>query len=77
MNQSLLSSLQRHSQFLADLEEEANQDEASLLAMIFDNSDEDENPERQPIVNQAPNKNRDSTAGHERLMADYLNEDSV
>ena len=76
MNQRL-SSLQRHSQFLFDLEEEAHEDETRLLAMIFGDSDEEESTERQPITGRAPNKNRDSAAGHEQLMADYLIDNSV
>ena len=45
--------------------------------MIFENSDEEENQDRQPIINQAPNKNCNAMDGDERLMADYLVQDSV
>ena len=77
MRQSIISSLKQYSQFLANLEEEVDPDEAKVMAMLFMDSDGEANPEQQPILQQAPNKDHNATAGHQCLIADYLKYDSV
>ena len=75
---SRIDRFQNHHQLLLDLNEEAEQAESELLAMIFDDSDEDILlHERQPIGNRNPNKERDSEAGHHQLMKDYLDNDAI
>lgn len=69
-------SFRRHFQQMMDMDEEAQQEDDNLMKMMFDDSNDDI-PERQPIIGRIPNKNRDVYSGHQRLKANYLDDDAV
>jgi hypothetical protein len=59
------------------MDEDAQQEEEQLMA-LFDDSDDNINPsERTQNFTRIPNKECDSYSGHMRLMADYLDDDTI
>ena len=76
-NQSRLDRVRRQFQLLLEMDEDAQQANQDLMAMFDDSDDDIDEVERAIIFNRIPNKDRDAFSGHQRLMADYLNEDSV
>ena len=58
------------------MDNKAQQEDDNLMTMMFYDSNE-EIPKHQPIIGWIPNKNWNVYSGHQRLMANYLDDDSV